>query len=40
MANNPTLDTMVEIFKQGEREGRAARIGLVASIGTGVVPTS
>ena len=40
MANNPTLDTMVEIFKQGEREGRVARIGLVVSIGTGVVPTS
>lgn len=40
MANNPTRDTMVEIFKQGEREGRVARIGLVVSIGTGVVPTS
>ena len=40
MANNPTLDAMVEIFNQAEREGKTAKVGLVVSIGTGVVPTT
>ena len=35
MANNPTLVAMTEIFQQAEREGKAAKIGLVVSIGTG-----
>ncbi len=38
MANNPTLDAMVEIFTQGEREKEEVKIGLVLSIGTGVPP--
>ncbi len=38
MANNPTLDAMVEIYQQGEREKEQVKIGLVVSIGTGVPP--
>ena len=38
MSNNPTLDAMTEIFQQGKREGKDVRIGLVFSIGTGVMP--
>ena len=40
MANNPTLDAMVEMINQAEREGQTAKIGLVVSIGTGIVPCS
>ena len=36
MANNPTLDSMAEILRQGEWEGKRAKIGLVLSIGTGI----
>ena len=36
MANNPTLDSMAEILRQGEWEGKRANIGLVLSIGTGI----
>ena len=39
MANNPTLDAMTEIFQQGKREGKNARLGLVFSIGTGEPPS-
>ena len=39
MANNPTLDTMAEIFQQGKREGKDVRLGLVFSIGTGNKPS-
>ena len=38
MANNPTLDAMTEIFHQGRKEGKNARLGLVFSIGTGEPP--
>lgn len=38
MANNPTLDAMVEIFAQGKRENEEVKIGLVLSIGTGIPP--
>ncbi|KAL5479828.1 hypothetical protein EMCRGX_G023414 [Ephydatia muelleri] len=40
MANNPTLDAMVEIFNHAGRQGETAKIGLVVSIGTGIVPSS
>ena len=40
MANNPTLDSMVEIFAQGEREKEQVKLGLVLSIGTGVPPAA
>ena len=36
MANNPTLDSMAEILRQGEWEGKRVKIGLVLSIGTGI----
>ena len=36
MANNPTVDAMVEIFSQEEK----AKLGLVVSIGTGVAPSA
>ena len=39
MANNPTLDAMTEIFQQGIKEGKNARLGLVFSIGTGEPPS-
>ena len=35
MANNPTLTAMVELFEQGEREGKKVKLGLVCSLGTG-----
>ena len=38
MSNNPTLDAMSEIVVQAEKEGSDARLGLVVSIGTGVLP--
>lgn len=38
MANNPTLDAMSEIVAQTEREGSDAKLALVVSIGTGVLP--
>ena len=38
MANNPTLDAMTEIIEQAEKEGKEAKIGLVVSLGTGVMP--
>ena len=38
MANNPTLAAMTEIFNQAEREGKEMKIGLVVSLGTGVIP--
>ena len=40
MANNPTIDAMVEIFSQAEREGVKAKLGLVVSIGTGIAPSA
>ena len=40
MANNPTLDSMVEIFAQGEREKEQVKLGFVLSIGTGVPPAA
>ena len=36
MANNPTLDSLMEIFRQGKGEGKTVNIGLVLSIGTGI----
>ena len=36
MANNPTLDSLAEIFRQGEWERKTVNIGLVLSIGTGI----
>ena len=36
MANNPTLDSLTEILRQGEWEGKRVKIGLVLSIGTGI----
>ena len=36
MANNPTLDSLAEIFHQGEWEGKTVNVRLVLSIGTGV----
>ena len=38
VANNPTLDSMVEIFEQGKREEKEVKIGMVLSLGTGIVP--
>lgn len=38
MANNPTVDAMVEILEQGKREDTQVKIGLVLSVGTGVAP--
>ena len=38
MANNPTLDAMAEIVTQEEKEGSGAKLALVVSIGTGVLP--
>jgi len=38
MANNPTLDAMVEIYAQGKREKQNVKIGLVLSIGSGILP--
>ena len=38
MANNPTLVAMTEIFEQAKREGKETKIGLVVSLGTGVIP--
>ncbi|KAL5484164.1 hypothetical protein EMCRGX_G020615 [Ephydatia muelleri] len=37
MANNPTLSGMSEIFIAQEEEGKAAKFGLVVSIGTGYI---
>ena len=36
MANNPTLDSMAEILRQGEWERKRVNISLVLSIGTGI----
>ena len=36
MANNPTLDSLMEIFRQGKCEDKTVKIGLVLSIGTGI----
>lgn len=38
VANNPTLDSMTEIIKQGKRDGKPIKFGLVLSIGTGLLP--
>ena len=38
MANNPTLDAMTEIITQAEKEESDAKLALVVSIGTGVMP--
>ena len=38
MANNPTLDAMAEIITQAEKEESDAKLALVVSIGTGVMP--
>ena len=35
MANNPTLDAIVEIHSQAEKEGSNSKIGCVVSLGTG-----
>ena len=40
MANNPTIDAMVEIFSQAEKENVKAKLGLVVSIGTGIAPSA
>ena len=39
MANNPTLDAMVEIQDQAEKEGKDVKMGLVLSLGTGYAPS-
>ena len=36
MANNPTLDSLAEIFRQGEWERKTVNVRLVLSIGTGI----
>ena len=36
MANNPTLDSLAEIFHQGEWERKTVNVRLVLSIGTGI----
>ena len=38
MANNPTLDAMVEIQSQAEKEGVPVKMGCVVSLGTGFAP--
>lgn len=38
VCNNPTLDCIAEVIKQGEREGAPVKIGCVVSIGTGMFP--
>lgn len=38
MSNNPTLDAMSEIVMQAEKEGSDAKLALVVSLGTGVLP--
>ena len=38
MANNPSLDSLTEIFDRGEKESKKISIGLVLSIGTGFTP--
>ena len=38
MVNNPTLDAMAEIVTQEEKEESGAKLALVVSIGTGVLP--
>ena len=40
MANNPTLDAMAEIVAQTETEGSDAKLALVVSLGTGVLPSA
>ena len=38
MANNPTLDAMVEIFSQGKKDHNDVKLGCVLSLGNGVPP--
>jgi calcium-independent phospholipase A2 len=38
MANNPTIDAITEVIQQGKYEAKPVKIGLVVSVGTGVVP--
>ena len=39
MANNPTVDAIVEIMQQSKREKKTVKLGLVLSVGTGVSPS-
>ena len=39
MSNNPTLDGMSEMVQQLKMEGEPLKIGMVVSLGTGVVPS-
>ena len=38
MVNNPTMDGIVEILRQGQKEEKPANIGCVVSLGTGIQP--
>ena len=41
MANNPTLDSMTEVYSHARKEGlQTVKIGCVISLGTGVPPTT
>ena len=36
MANNPTLDAMVEIMDQNKKDGKPSKIGCIVSLGNGI----
>lgn len=38
MANNPTLDSLAEIFSQAKKDNQMISVGCVISLGTGVIP--
>ena len=38
MVNNPTMDGIVEIFRESDKEGKQAKLGCVLSLGTGKGP--
>ena len=39
MANNPTIDAMVEIMQQNKKEKKEPKLGFILSLGTGFPPT-
>ena len=38
MVNNPTMDAIVEILRESDKEGKPAKLGCVLSLGTGKAP--
>ena len=38
IVNNPTMDAIVEILRESDKEGKPAKLGCVLSIGTGKAP--